>query len=522
VVDRVSTTGRALLGLTLGCARCHDHKYDPVSQREFYQLYAFFNSIDELSGELSEKEARARVFEPTLEFGTPEQYARREAVRLQIAALQAELARYEKGIDDRFDNWERAISAEERGRLSSETLGALRTQPDKRTEAQRKILRELGRRLDAGYQQRTEGIKALEQKSPKIPHTLVMRELPQPRSTHILIGGDFTSKGVEVQPGTPAFLPPIEKQGLTSTRLDFARWLVDPRNPLTARVTANRVWQHYFGRGLVPTEDDFGLRGAPPTHPELLDWLASEFVEKGWGMKALHRLIVTSATYRQSSVLREDLRSADPENHLLARQTRLRLESEIIRDAGLSVSGLLQAKIGGPSVFPPQPELGGPVPESGPWVADKGESRYRRGLYTSLRRGSPHPVSIAFDQPDAGQSCTRRGRSTTPLQALALLNDEAFHEFAQGVARRIVDPPSLDTRGRLDFAFKLCLGRPPEAGERESFERFLARELDRFRTHPDEARLISGNNGGKDPAATASWVAVGRVLLNLDEFFTRE
>lgn len=521
VVDRTSTTGRALLGLTLGCARCHDHKYDPVTQREFYQLYAFFNSIEELSGEWSDKEGRRRAYDPVLEFGTPGQYAHREAVRSQVAALQKEMEAFETALDDRFADWEKRISPAEQARLSTETLAALRTPLNERTPAQRKILRELSRRLDEGYQQRLAGIKAMQQMEPQILHTLVMRDLPKPRITNVLIGGDFTSKGVAVQPGTPAFLPPMSAQHQPATRLDLARWLVDPANPLTPRVMVNRVWQHYFGRGIVATEDDFGLRGDPPSHPELLDWLAAQLVSKNWSLKALHKLIVTSATYRQSSAAREDLKKIDPENRLLARQSRLRLESEIIRDSGLAVSGLLQSKIGGPSVFPPQPEAGGPASEGAAWIADQGENRYRRGLYTTMRRGSPHPVMMTFDQPDAGTSCTRRSRSNTPLQALALLNDEAFHQFAQGLARRLVDR-RMDQGERLRYGFQLCLGRAPQAGEQELLQAFFDRQFDRFQTHPDEAKQIAGELTRADPALLAAWIGTARVLLNLDEFYTRE
>jgi hypothetical protein len=427
-------------------------------------------------------------------------------------------------LPEKFRDWEKAISAEERSKLTGQTVAALRTDPEQHTDSQKRLLRRLMRRLDPGYQQRQEGIKALEKLTPEVPYTLVMRDLPKPRKTQVLIGGDFTSKGIEVQPGTPAILPPLEKQGPYATRLDLARWLVNPANPLTARVMVNRMWQHYFGRGLVETEDDFGLRSAAPDHPELLDWLTSEFVARGWSMKAMHRLIVTSSTYRQASGRRDELQKTDPENRLLSRQSRLRLEAEIVRDAALSASGLLQPKVGGPSVFPPQPNAGdGPDPQAGPWVADKGDNRYRRGLYTTHRRGSPHVVLMAFDQPDAGQSCTRRHRSNTPLQALALLNDEAFLEFAQGLSRRVLNEPSLDQRQRLHFAFTICVGRPPLADEEERLEQFLARQLDRFHTHPDEARLLSGAGAAEEkPALLAAWTSVARVLLNLDEFITRE
>ena len=232
-----------------------------------------------------------------------------------------------------------------------------------------------------------------------------------------------------VSPCLPAFPRSCRrlKPAGTPNRLDLARWLVDRRNPLTARVTVNRVWQHYFGKGLVATDNDFGTQGSPPTHPELLDWLASEFMERGWSQKKLHRLIVTSATYRQDSRHRPDLAAVDPENHWLGRQQRLRLEAEVIRDEALTASGLLNPKIGGPSVFPPQPEGASKLGQiQREWVASEGPDRYRRGMYTYFWRSSPHPGLMVFDAPDSTTSCTRRNRSNTPLQALTLLNDQGL------------------------------------------------------------------------------------------------
>ena len=278
---------------------------------------------------------------------------------------------------------------------------------------------------------------------PDIPSTLVMRELPEPRPTHVLLGGDFLQKGIQVWPGTPAVLPPLPERE-KYTRLDLGHWLVDEQNPLTPRVTVNRIWQRYFGTGIVETSNDFGTQGTPPSHARLLDWLASEFLAQDWSLKAIHRLIATSATYRQSSRHRPDLRPEDPRNRLLARQNRLRVESEVIRDLALSASGLLAPKIGGPSVYPPQPPWviikNGARPDGSHerWPESQGQDRYRRGLYTYYWRLSPHPALAVFDSPDAMLTVIRRNRSTTPLQALTLLNDEGFHEFAQGLAYRVL------------------------------------------------------------------------------------
>lgn len=282
--------------------------------------------------------------------------------------------------------------------------------------------------------------------------------------------------------------------------MDLARWLVDPSNPLTARVTVNRLWQVAFGRGLVETENDFGTQGTPPSHPELLDWLATELVERGWSLKSIHRLIFTSATYRQSS----HWRSSDPENRLLARQSRQRIDAELVRDVALSASGLLNPEIGGPSVFPPQPDgvmnLGQMRRE---WKADDGPERFRRGLYTYFWRATPHPLFTLFDAPDGTRSCTRRARSNTPLQALTLLNDQAFVECAEGLAGRLIRDASTDD-DRLTIGFRSCLSRPPTDRERERLRALVAQS----------------RSGGEDERAT--WTTVARVLMNLDEFITRE
>ena len=310
-----------------------------------------------------------------------------------------------------------------------------------------------------------------------------MQERAEPRKTHVLIKGDFTRPDDEVEPGTPSVLHELAAESYAN-RLDLARWIVSDQNPLTARVIVNRVWQMYFGRGLVETENDFGALGTPPTHPELLDWMAVEF-QKTWSLKSLHRLIVTSHTYQQSSAVRDDLRAADPKNYLLGRQQRLRLDAEIIRDVCLSVSGLMSPKMGGPPVYPPIPEgvmNRGQVRRS--WKVSDGEDRYRRGLYTFIYRATPPPSLNVFDAPDGFSSCTRRARSNTPLQALTLLNDSAFVEFAAAVEQR------METQG-VEAVFRHCTGRRPAAEELAVLEALPAK-------------------------------SVARVLLNLDETVTRE
>jgi len=342
--------------------------------------------------------------------------------------------------------------------------------------------------------------------------TLVMEERAEPRETFVHIKGDFTRKGNQVMPGVPAVLHDVKREMRSPARewpdrLDFARWLASTNNPLLARVTVNRIWQQYFGKGLVETENDFGTQGLPPSHPDLLDWLATEFMESGWSLKHIHRLIVTSATYRQSSRVRAELALVDPGNRLLARQNRLRLDAELVRDAALAASGLLEDDIGGPSVHPPQPDgvmSLGQVKRA--WRADRDADRYRRGMYTFFYRATPHPALAVFDAPDSFSACSRRPRSNTPLQALTLLNDEAFYEFARGLAARVLAEAPAGDRSKLIHAFRLCLGRLPAPDELTTLEQLLTTERELASSQDD----------------IQAWNAVARVLLNLDETITRE
>ena len=528
VVDRVETTGAVFLGLTLGCARCHDHKYDPVSQREFYRFYAFFNNIDELGAEYqlgaNGKVGRARAQEPILELGTAEQLARREASRAQIAVLEEELEEYEKPLRARLAACCETLTDEERSKLKPEILEILKIPPEKRSHFQNVAAEKALRKMDLGYTERQAGIKALRDIEPKVPSTLVMRELPEPRQAYVHLGGNFLRKGIDVEPGVPAILPPLPESE-NANRLDLARWLVDAKNPLTPRVTVNRIWQRYFGTGLVETQNDFGTQASPRSHPDLLDWLAAEFIAQGWSLKAMHSLIVNSATYRQSSAYRPELAEMDPTNRLLGRQARLRLEAEIVRDTALAASGLFTPKVGGPSVFPPQPEGVGRLTQvDRHWAAERGADRFRRGMYTYFWRASPHPGLMLFDASDSTKTCTRRNRSNTPLQALTLLNDKAFQEFAQGLATRVLREAPDNNSERVSHAFRVCLGRQPRPTERARLEQFLAVQLDDFLTHPEKARQVVGQDAPEeaDIPQLAAWLAVSRVLLNLDEFVTRE
>jgi len=289
-------------------------------------------------------------------------------------------------------------------------------------------------------------------------------------------------------------------------------------------VIVNRYWQELFGAGIVKTAEDFGSQGELPSNPELLDWLAVEFMDHGWSVKVLHRLIVTSATYRQSSAARPELRESDPANRLLARQSRLRLDAEVIRDNALAARGLLNPKVGGPGVHPPQPDGVFKFTQvKRDWQADVGPDRYRRGLYTYFWRAAPHPALLVFDAPDATSACTRRLRSNTPLQALTLLNDQAYVELAAGLAARVLREAPADDDARLRLAVRLCLGRSPVPAETARLKQFLGRQVEEYAADPEAAKKLVGKLvPGAEPTRAAAWVAVARVLINLDEFITRE
>jgi hypothetical protein len=708
-MDRVNTTGAVWLGLTVGCAQCHPHKFDPISQREYYQLLAFFNSTDDVNDrgptvpvvrgemfgtpqtrpderpalppaelaalrsawekdELARREAAITAAAPAwtsvqyVKFTTRSDLALKllddnslvadsrvapdesyqtialttlpqvAAVRLRVLTDESlpkhgpgraedgnfmltdfafEVDGDEQGFSwaaadhqqtgfpvaaaidgDIKTGWSIGVEPGSAAQMNAnheavfvfshpispvgktlllrmyhdgppnhligrfavdftatvpplvpddqdaKLLAALRTANAERTPDQVKL-------LQAAFERAEPRARTMD-KRPQLVSALqmIMREREQPRETFTLLRGDFTrpdKAAGALEPGVlravPAAWKPVAPRG---TRLDLARWLVDPANPLTPRVTMNRVWMRYFGRGLVESDEDFGAQGSAPTHPALLDWLAGEFIRSDWSQKQMHQLIVTSATYRQASRQTAAALERDPRNLLLARQSRLRLEAEIVRDAALSASGLLDATIGGPSVHPPQPDgVYAFTQLAKQWKTDTGGARYRRALYTFFYRSAPYPLFGTFDAPDFQTACTRRPRSNTPLQSLTVANDAAFVELAQGLALRLTkDVPAgallaetsaaLDAVQLLDARIRraslLTLSREPSATEYELLRTFVVRERDAFAQNPDAAALLVTPEltAAVSQADGAALVCLARALLNTDNFITRE
>lgn len=696
IVDRVSTTGSVFLGLSIGCAQCHDHKYDPISQREFYEFFALLNNADEphlevpqpeitserrrILDQIAELESQLEcdedaftkwvaqaakeakqwvVLEPLrwtsknnqtltpLEDGSLLASGDRPEVDLfdivyrsplkKITGIKLEAipdpslpnqgpgrgyfhddgtfliseismsvceadskarenqpvplvnpsATHSKGkstIDKAIDGekltgWHISKGAGRRHCAVFETKGPVEFQgngevtltllqnfvhaqtigrfrmwvtsdegpltanlmphkvetillkspaawsADERETVKRYYLLSVATEQPALRRR----IEKLRRSLPEQPTTLVMQEREHPRTTYQAIRGDSHRRGPEVTPNVPRLLHPLP-QGVTRDRLALARWLVDEKNPLVGRVIMNQIWQCYFGRGLVNTPDDFGNQGEQPSHPELLDWLACEFMDSGWDLRHMHRLIVTSAAYRQSSEASDEKLQKDPENVLVSRGARFRLPGEFIRDVALKASGLLNTEVGGPSVFPPQPEGVTDVifNDKFKWETSQGPDRYRRGLYTFRKRGAMYPAFAVFDAPPQATCTLRRNRSNTPLQALNLLNDEAMIEAAQALSQQLLASEARDDAARLELAFMRCLSRSPQPQERQSLVKYLDTQRRRFeKQKPEEVALIGGVEREKNLSREAvvehaAWTMVARVLFNLDETISKE
>ena len=704
VMDRVNTTGAVWLGLTVGCAQCHTHKFDPITQHEYYRLLAFFNSAQDANDRGPTVDVRrGEVFgNPEILPGDAESLSKQQLAALRndweqvtrkrlemepeattwvsMGQMTAATASGKGGFQKQTDGsllYDRKGTPNERfvieGTIDLQQLAAVRLrvltdpslpkngpgtagngnfvlsefllrigderptlgrafadheQPDfpisaavdgdkgtgwainvgagstakmnadheaifvlsqPATVTGRKLAIEMAHDVNQDYligrfslefsatvpaehvaqdlpllpalkktvAERTKdeqaALQAAFEKSeprarprkkepdPRIAQLMVMRELPAPRETYLMTRGDFTRPDKQegrLSPGVLSAVSPPLPAASTATRMELARWLMDPANPLTARVAVNRVWMHYFGRGLVETEEDFGTQGTPPSHPDLLDWLSREF-QRDWSTKRLHRLIVTSAAYRQSSRERPDLAEIDPRNLLLARQQRIRMEAELTRDAALCASGMLNGTLGGPSVHPPQPEgVYAFTQVNRSWPTETGPQRFRRTLYTFFYRSSPYPLFTTFDAPDFQATCTRRLRSNTPLQALTLANDTVFLELSQGLALRLAteisngNPAEEETAAtfarllddRIQRAVLLTFSRHPTRREAGALREFVLAQLADFSRDlasadklitPELRRRLSGDQA-------ASLVLLARVLFNADNFITRE
>jgi hypothetical protein len=405
--------------------------------------------------------------------------------------------------------------------LPADAEAATRIPAGRRTAAETTVLERAYLELAPQFKPEREAIAALRKQMPAFNTALVLVERPanNPRNTYLHHRGEYLQRREAVTPGVLSALPPLPA-GVPANRLSFARWLVSPANPLTARVTVNRQWAALFGKGIVPTLQDFGYQGEPPSNPELLDWLAVEFMRRGWSLKAIDRLIVTSATYRQSSRVTPEQMAKDPDNRLLSHAPRVRMEAEMVRDSALTACGLLSRKIGGPSVYPPQ--IPGITTEGAygafEWKVSAGEDRYRRGLYTFAKRSAPYAMFLTFDAPSGEVCLARRDVSDTPLQALTLLNDQVLVEAAQALGSRIAALPGSDA-DRIDRMFRRCLTRPPRADETAMMQRFVKEQRARFDRKELDAAAIAGPGPG-DLISRAVWTTLARTLLNTDECIT--
>jgi len=391
---------------------------------------------------------------------------------------------------------------------------------EQRSPAQVQALFSYWRTTVPEWRDENETIAALWKQHPEGSSQLVLEARDTPRETHMLQRGDFLKPLKAVTPGVPAFLNPLPPNA-PPTRLTFAKWMVDRSAPTTARTMVNRMWQSYFGTGIVATSEDFGTQSETPSHPELLDWLAVEFMDRGWSLKTMHRLIVTSATYRESSNVTPDLYARDPYNRLLARGPRIRVDAEVVRDISLAASGLLNPAIGGPSVYPPAPDfLFQPPVSYGPkiWKEETGANRYRRAVYTFRYRSVPYPMLQTFDAPNGDAACVRRSRSNTPLQALTTLNEPLFMEASKALAKRVLEDGGKTDAQRLTYAFRRCVSRMPTPQESAELLGLLDRQTKRFA----DGKLKSADLAGEDSPQLAGWTVVSRVLLNLDETITKE
>ena len=538
LTDRVRAVGAAWLGQTTGCAQCHDHKFDPITMRDFYSLGAFFADVHE--PDIGRREEGILV-------STPEQEARLAELAAATAAARKKLDAAYPSLAAALTAWEAEYTAPETpakkakakrkdpdAALAAKAQPILKKPADKRNAGEKAVVRDyyLSLHPEALKQERADlaaAQKAHDAFRAEIPKTLVTAKAAQARTVRILPRGNWMDESGEVvKAALPHYLPQPKFEGRTPNRLDLAQWLVSRENPLTARVTMNRLWMQLFGTALSKNPGDLGAQGEPPPNQPLLDWLAVEFMDGKWDLKRMVRIIVNSRAYRRVSTATPAQREADPYNRALARQTPVRLDAEFVRDNALAVSGLLVTKVGGPSVKPYQPDrywenLNFPVRD---YVHDQGEAQHRRGLYVWWQRTFLHPSLLAFDAPSREESCTERTRSNIPQQALVLLNDPTYVEAARafGVA---ASAQSGGDDARLGWAWKRALQREPDAEELATLRKVLVERRAAYRADPEAAKKLlqtglSPAPKGADPVELAAWTHAARVLLNLHETVTRD
>ena len=513
VFDRVNTTGAVWLGVTLECAQCHDHKYDPFSQEEYYRFAAYFNSTE------AEAERANPKVPSSIKFIGPSMNLSHDPWEKERKSISQSLSDARKNVKkikgEKTGNEVIQDESEQPTTCGGETFVDQQDQQDA---------------ADVRLKTMEKKVKQLQNKLASIPEakTLVMQERAKPRETFVFNRGDFTDPSKQVEPGTPIVLG--GKNDGPANRLMLAQWLVSQDNPLTARVFVNRVWFEIFGQGIVTTLEDFGVKGERPTHPELLDSLAVEFMEDGWSLKKLVRRIVTSRTYRQSSTVTPEKRLQDMQNKWLARGPRFRLDAEGIRDNALTIAGLLSTAKGGPSIRPPQPnglwtKVGG---QKYTYEVSPGEQQYRRGIYVVLKRGSPYPSFMTFDATERMTCMTSRSRSNTPLQALVLLNDPVYTDAAFAFGRRMLSESPEDTdTSRIGYGFRIAVSRQPTAREVNLLQKLLNSERKALVANPKKVEAIMKDHPAinipesMNANELAAWYVIATTILNLDETITK-
>ncbi|BDS06143.1 chromosome segregation protein [Oceaniferula spumae] len=494
VLDRVTAVGTAFMGLTVQCAQCHDHKYDPITQKDFYSLYAFFNNIDAPPETVSGSGEKNGLQAPFIALATPQQKQKLAEWDLQIAALTKEI------------NTAKTAAAKTTETAEKEAL----TQEAQDAAAKLSKLRKQRDTLDQS-----------------IPKAMVSKERKEIRPTFVMERGQYDAPGAQVQRGTPAFLPPLKKKGEVASRLDLADWFVDPKHPLTARVGVNRFWQQFFGVGLVKTSEDLGAQGQVPSHPELLDYLAVSFVKSGWDVKALVKQIVMSKTYRQSSIASPEEYRKDKENRLLARGSRFRMDAEMIRDQILATSGLISRDMYGRSVKPPQPD--------GLWRAvsmtnqrfkpDTGDSIYRRSVYTFWKRAMPPPQMTILNSPIRDACISRRERTNTSTQALLLLNESEYMKAARKLAADAIAHENFSEQQTLDFIYETVTSKLPDDSERQKLLKLLKDLEVIYQANTSLAdKLCQGLKlpDTQSKVKLSAWTVIVNTVYNLDITKTRE